>query len=184
MGLSTWFLNFHNTKIQYTLMIFFKKQVFIKIRYTLVVLKKTQFFPIFWKKNRRPYFFKIIINWVPIISWCWNFHSNYEILCFIFEKKKAEIFNFPFRCKIWFFPKIFKNSIVFFCSKKINLHKVIDAWKKGIKHNIFKKWFKSRGGDGFITKIWKIFEFCSRIFIKILSFFFGQYVKFMWTWWW
>ena len=93
MGLSTWFLNFHNTKIQYTLMIFFKKQVFIKIRYTLVVLKKTQFFPIFWKKNRRPYFFKIIINLVPIISWCSNFHSNYKILCFIFQKKKQKMEN-------------------------------------------------------------------------------------------
>lgn len=43
-------------------MIFLKKQVFRKIRYTLEVLKKNQFFPIFWKKNRKPYLFKIIIN--------------------------------------------------------------------------------------------------------------------------
>ena len=107
MGLSTWFLNFRNTKIQYTLMFFLKKQVFRKIRYTLEVLKKKQFFPIFWKKNWRPYFFKIIINLVPIISWCWNSHSNYEILCFIFEKQKQKMENVnlfpPFSCKFYVF---------------------------------------------------------------------------------
>ena len=130
MGLSTWFLNFRNTKIQYTLMIFLKKQVFRKIRYTLEVLKKNQFFPIFWKKNRYPHFLKIIIIWVSIISWCWYSHSNYEILCFIFEKKKTHThkmknFNFvsPFSCKFYVFNWWWE--IEFFSFRlKLNLHKI------------------------------------------------------------
>ena len=117
MGLSTWFLNFRNTKIQYTLMIFLKKQVFRKIRYTLEVLKKNQFFPIFWKKNRYPHFLKIIIIWVSIISWCWYSHSNYEILCFIFEKKKHTHTKWKI---LILFPHLVANFMFLIDDEKLN----------------------------------------------------------------